>query len=154
MDTGPLFTGIPVLAPGEKRVISWGQFGGLMDHLGRDPVRVTTSFYRKNQSNRTDSPRTTVSFLEVASFETTDASDPPDVRQVRQLERIAASLVTGQRDLRTIAETLRTAAAMLDRAEPHSDDLAPTEESPSELPAVRGAGAKKLARGKAEKHGV
>src|SRR5437899_1057385 len=29
MTSGPLISGIPLLAPGEKRVITWGQFGGL-----------------------------------------------------------------------------------------------------------------------------
>ncbi len=42
MHDGPLMTGIPFLAPKERRVISWGQFGGLADAVGGDPVRVRT----------------------------------------------------------------------------------------------------------------
>ena len=29
LNKGPLFTGIPALGPGSKRIITWGQYGGI-----------------------------------------------------------------------------------------------------------------------------
>jgi hypothetical protein len=41
MTHGPLIDGIPLLAPGESRDITWGQFGGLMKAVGREPIHLT-----------------------------------------------------------------------------------------------------------------
>lgn len=47
MNEGPLITGIPSLGPGSKRVITWGQFGGLHKALGDKPVDITVDFKRE-----------------------------------------------------------------------------------------------------------
>ena len=44
MTSGPLVDGIPALAPGESRRITWGQYGGLREALGATPVKVTSRF--------------------------------------------------------------------------------------------------------------
>lgn len=52
MTKGPLVDGIPGLAPGEKRRISWGQYGGLLKALGDEPVHITSFFKKNNSQNR------------------------------------------------------------------------------------------------------
>jgi hypothetical protein len=34
LKTGPLVTGIPALAPGGRRILTWGQYGGLKKVIG------------------------------------------------------------------------------------------------------------------------
>ncbi len=46
------------------------------------------------------------SLLEVQSFEGTDASEPPDVRQVRELEKMARSFEGVSRSLKGIADVV------------------------------------------------
>lgn len=74
MDDGPLVTGIPFLPPGSKRVITWGQFGGLYGILG-DKAVVITSIYK---SHHFGIPRKIAtkqsSVVEIFSFKGTDAS--------------------------------------------------------------------------------
>ena len=103
MDRGPLITGIPLLAPGDRRVITWGQYGGLSDAIGRSSIAVEASYTRSLGGRRRR--RKTYS-LEVASFESTDASTPPEVSQVRELERIRAMLESGRTHLGTIANVI------------------------------------------------
>ena len=85
MDSGPLIVGIPGLGPGDKRKITWGQYGGLSRGLGKDVVFIKTKFkYRGREMN----PVTNV--LDIRSFEGTDATDPDGARQsAKQLKRIA-----------------------------------------------------------------
>ena len=158
MDQGPLLTGIPLLAPGEKRIISWGQIGGLLDHLGRDSVRVTTTFRRKGWLRRKPSTLTNQSYLEVASFEATDASDPPAVRQVRHLEKIAMSIEHAQRDLRTIADVIRDTHEQSQAEHNASSDDSPLGESTEKVlqaPAVPTVVHERaVTPGQDEKHGV
>ena len=85
MNSGPLIEGIPGLGPGDRRKITWGQYGGLSLGLGQNAVYVTTKFkYRGREMN----PVT--NFLDIKSFEGTDATDPDGSRQsAKELKRIA-----------------------------------------------------------------
>lgn len=75
MEKGPLISGIPFLPPGGKRVLTWGQYGGLMKNLEGKAIMVTANYYSdhfgfpKTIKHKTQCP------LEVYSFEATDASD-------------------------------------------------------------------------------
>ena len=75
MDDGPLISGIPFLPPGGKRVVTWGQYGGLMKNLERKTFVVTAKYnsdhfgFPKKVKHVNQCP------LEVFSFEGTDASD-------------------------------------------------------------------------------
>lgn len=89
MNNGPLIVGIPQMAPGERRIINWGQYGGLRDALGNQPVRVDALF---KGGWRIPWERKTESILEVASFENHDASHSPVLDQVKHLKRIAANI--------------------------------------------------------------
>jgi len=88
MSDGPLFSGIPALAPGDQRVIMWGQYGGIHSWLGDGFVRVWARF-----KDSAGVPSETLSVLEVKSFELTDASgDDPHRRSARALEKIAQTI--------------------------------------------------------------
>jgi hypothetical protein len=89
MTQGPLITGIPLLAPGERRVINWGQYGGLHSALGTESVKVTASYSSKRHFPWDPADHVTESTLDVESFHRTDASRPPDLRQVDALEEIS-----------------------------------------------------------------
>lgn len=75
MTSGPLITGIPALAPGEKRVITWGQYDGLKRFLGDSEVVITVE-YASDAVGVVESKRHKLECpVEVLSFAGTDASD-------------------------------------------------------------------------------
>ena len=76
MNEGPIVTGIPYLAPGARRVINWGQYGGLgEDGTRARPIDVKVSFERCDPIPLVKNRITIVSTVDVASFAATDASD-------------------------------------------------------------------------------
>lgn len=88
MSSGPLIEGIPALAPGETRQITWGQYGGLSKALGDQPIDVISRF--RSQDGGSHSVH---SVLEVRSFAKTSAVDTDGARQAaRELKRIADTL--------------------------------------------------------------
>lgn len=89
MREGPLIAGVPSLAPGEQRVLNWGQYGGLRDALGGRPVEVRARFeggWPIRWSHEVES------VLEVTSFDGTDVSATPARAQINELSRIAQSM--------------------------------------------------------------
>ena len=74
MDDGPLVTGIPFLPPGSKRVITWGQFGGLYRILGDNAVIITSSYKSRHFGIPRKIENKQSSLLEIFSFEGTNAS--------------------------------------------------------------------------------
>jgi hypothetical protein len=85
MTTGPLINGIPALAPGEERRITWGQYGGLKKALGNNNIYVVSRF---KYGDKEMDPVTCV--IEITSFEGTEAIDPDGARQsARELKKIA-----------------------------------------------------------------
>jgi hypothetical protein len=93
MDEGPLITGIPSLGPGSKRVITWGQFGGLHKALGDKPVDVTVHFDRDSSVPFSCKKLSVVCPVDIKSFEHNDASDHNwDKKAANELERIAKAL--------------------------------------------------------------
>lgn len=93
MTAGPLISGIPALGPGARRVITWGQYGGLHAALG-DRVVLVTARYKADVKTPWDREDiVTESFLEVKSLELTDASDHNyDKVAAEQLKTIARAL--------------------------------------------------------------
>jgi hypothetical protein len=91
MDAGPLFSGIPALGPGAKRMMLWGSFLTLHSILGDRTVTVKAEF--ESDPLLGFGPMTdheVVSILEIQSFWDTDAVDPDGARRsAKQLERIA-----------------------------------------------------------------
>lgn len=94
MTEGPLVSGIPLLAPGERRVMNWGQYGGLADALEGDRVQVTSEYESRGPHVWDPSEHSVESVLEVQSFEATNAASSPEHDQVDALEGIEDHLGT------------------------------------------------------------
>lgn len=93
MDNGPLIHGIPALASGEKRIITWGQYGGLYKGLGDDVLDITATYKSYPALRFTPKKHKTTSSIDLKSFEGTDASDHNwDRKAAEQLEQIAKTL--------------------------------------------------------------
>jgi len=82
MRSGPLVTGIPLLPPGGRRVLTWGQYGGLRKALGDDAIWVTAQYRSQHFGKPWPTAHATRCPLEIASFEMTDASDRNYVKQL------------------------------------------------------------------------
>jgi len=76
MVEGPLVHGIPALQPTGKRIIAWGQYGGLSIALGQTPIELTASYHSKPGAKAT---YRTKSLLEVESYLSTDICDEEQV---------------------------------------------------------------------------
>lgn len=87
MTDGPLIEGIPALGPGDSRKITWGQYGGLMNALGNEPVILT---YEYKDGRRKMPSRTAI--LECRSFTNTDAVDSEALRVITELKRVASAV--------------------------------------------------------------
>ena len=101
MIDGALVTGIPYLAPGERRTIAWGQFGGLLDELGPLPVRVETMFeggWPMRYDHRTES------LLEVMSFRNDRMGSEEDLE--KHLKKIATDVGSISSTIKTIGRNL------------------------------------------------
>lgn len=98
LDRGPLYTGIPALGPGAKRIITWGQYGGLHKALGDLPMNVIIKFTGKSLFlGQTEYE--VVCPLDIKSFEFTDDSNNNWGQEIAdQLKVIAKAL-----DRKTVA---------------------------------------------------
>jgi hypothetical protein len=93
MQSGPLINGIPALGPGAKRVITWGQFGGLYKGLGDDAIEIRVRFRGDPAGIFAAKEHEVLCPIDIKSFEGTDASDRNWAKQsASQLERIADAL--------------------------------------------------------------
>lgn len=92
MTEGPIINGIPALAPGSKRVITWGQFGGLKKYLGTEIIRVNVQFRGDGPFGETIEHNVEC-LLDIESFAINDASDHNwDQKLAKAAERIANHL--------------------------------------------------------------
>ncbi len=94
MVRGPLINGIPALGPGAKRIISWGQYAGLSKGIQEDVIEIEVTFESDGRLNFLG-PRKyrNKCFVDVKSFEDTDASDHNwDQKAAEALKRIAGAL--------------------------------------------------------------
>ena len=93
MNDGPLVDGIPSFGRGEKRIITWGQYGGLKRGLGDEVLDVTAVYFSKPPLRIGRQKHKTTSRIDLRSFEGTDASDRNwEKKTAEQLEKIANSL--------------------------------------------------------------
>ncbi|MCG3843322.1 hypothetical protein I3249_11090 [Psychrobacter sp. Ps1] len=74
MSSGPITTGIPYLAPSQKIIITWGQYGGLKKYIGRDNIVVKAQYKRANSKFRFKELDSS-SQIFVEAFYQTDISD-------------------------------------------------------------------------------
>ncbi len=75
MKDGPLINGIPSFGPKEKRITTWGQYGGLKAGLGDEILDVTAVYFSSPPLRFKRQKHQTTSRLDIRSFEGTDASD-------------------------------------------------------------------------------
>jgi hypothetical protein len=93
MQRGPIVHGIAFLHPGERRVITWGQYGGLTKGLEDQPLDVTATYYSSPAFKLVRKKHVTSSTIDIKSFEGTDASDGNwDKKSAEQLQKIAETL--------------------------------------------------------------
>ncbi|MGM0582948.1 MAG: hypothetical protein ACQETL_19885 [Bacteroidota bacterium] len=93
MDHGPIVNGIPCLGPGSKRIITWGQYGGIRKGIGDGYLDITATYYSRPTLAFKRRKHVTVSRLDIKSFENTDVSDHNwDKKIAEQLEKIASSV--------------------------------------------------------------
>ena len=82
MTKGPLVRGIPFLPPGGKRIVTWGQYGGLRKALGDRAISVTVEYWGRHFGVPWPRRLKTSCLLEVFSFEANDASDRNFPKQI------------------------------------------------------------------------
>ena len=87
MEDGPLILGIPALGPGEERKQDWGQYGGLINCIGEEPITVT-SYFKKNGKLLP----AVKSYLDVKSFDRTNASESPNSKMAKNIEKISKDI--------------------------------------------------------------
>ncbi len=93
MRGGPLINGIPSFSPGEKRVITWGQYAGLNKGLDDKPINITAIYHSYPPLKIFRQRHKTTSSIDIRSFEGTDASDSNwPKKTANQLEVIAKRL--------------------------------------------------------------
>ena len=93
MMDGPLINGIPSFGPGERRIITWGQYGGLKAGLGDEVLDISAVYFSSPPLNIKKQKHQTTSRVDIRSFEGTDASDRNwEKKQAEQLEKIAKAL--------------------------------------------------------------
>jgi hypothetical protein len=85
--SGPLVTGIPNLGPGEKRMLNWGQFGGLKKAYGGQGLTIECSFHHGDILLPT-----VICKVDIESFEGTVANEGTLIRGVKALESIARNI--------------------------------------------------------------
>lgn len=105
MTDGPLINGIPSFGAGEKRVITWGQYGGLKKGLNDEAIDITAIYFSKPPLRIRQQQHKTTSRIDLRSFEGTDASERNWGRKsAEQLEKIVKTLSQltdgGQRSLK------------------------------------------------------
>jgi len=93
MSDGPFVTGIPSFGPGDKRIITWGQYGGLKKGLEDDVLEINAIYFSKPPLSIRRQRHKTLSSIDLRSFGGTDASDQNwDKQMAKHLENIANTL--------------------------------------------------------------
>lgn len=96
MQSGPISSGIPFLAPGQRLSISWGQYGGLYKYLGDEPIRIDTFCYRTHSNGLFSKRLQTSSTLDIRMFQTSESAEhgygPNLVKELKTLNTTLASI--------------------------------------------------------------
>lgn len=87
MKYGPFILGIPALGPGEERKVDWGQYGGLLKNIGEQQI-TATSYFKKNGKKM----KPIISYLDVKSFEGTNASETPVAKVAKHIEELSKEI--------------------------------------------------------------
>lgn len=115
MQSGPIASGIPFLAPGQRLSISWGQYGGLHKYLGDEPIRIDAFCYRAHSNGLFSRKLRSSSTLDIKMFKTSESTEHgygPNL--VKELKILNSTLKSVDRQLKK---------PLLDSASPDPDDL-------------------------------
>ncbi|QPO22012.1 hypothetical protein HXW90_21925 [Pseudomonas sp. Y39-6] len=100
MQSGPIASGIPFLAPGQRLSISWGQYGGLHKYLGNEPIRIDVFCYRAHSNGLFSKKLRSSSTLDIRMFQTSESTEHgygPNL--VKELKALNATLKSIDRHL-------------------------------------------------------
>lgn len=93
MTEGPLIYGISFLGPGDKRIITWGQYAGLCKGLNDDPLDITANYRSQPPLRFMSQQHGTTSRIDIKTFKGTDGSDLNwDKKTAEHLKDISLSL--------------------------------------------------------------
>lgn len=101
MSSGPIVSGIPFLAPNQKIVLTWGQYGGLKKYIGGESIVVTAYYGRANAKfwlNKLSSS----SKLSVEAFYQSDISDS------NWDKKISETLIKTNEQLKSIDKAIKS----------------------------------------------
>lgn len=96
MLSGPIANGIPFLAPGQRLLISWGQYGGLYKYLGDNPIRIDIFCYRTQYKGLFSKKLHSSSVLDIRMFQTSESAEhgygPNLVKEFKSLNTLLKSI--------------------------------------------------------------
>ena len=93
MVNGPVINGIPYIAPDQRFIITWGQYGGLNKYFGSSYIDVNIEFERTNAILRSNKFKKTTSRLDIRAWEYTYSSDHNwDKKAVEELQVLNKSI--------------------------------------------------------------
>jgi len=123
MDEGPLVHGIPFLPPGGKRVITWGQYGGIYKGLRGKTIDVQILYRSKRRVLPGYRAHESACPLEILSFEATDVSDRNwDKKIAGNLEALKKSIESESRNwMRKLDDVSKDRTANQDSDPPSGD---------------------------------
>jgi len=98
---GPLVDGIPALGPNDSRQITWGQYGGLSQAIGPEPIRLEYTYTYQGRKYEGGTQ------LEVESYLGTDAAEPPALVAAKGIKEIEKGVDRIASSLRSIVEKYR-----------------------------------------------
>lgn len=85
---GPFVEGISYLPPKGKRVLYWGQLGGILDSLGGKPAQVVVQYNNAAKVKQ----KSTISILDVKDFEGVTANETLVTQSVKHLKEISKNI--------------------------------------------------------------
>ncbi|MDD4702165.1 MAG: hypothetical protein PHI96_08090 [Desulfovibrio sp.] len=88
--SGPFITGIPYLPPRGKRIIDWGQYGGILKSLQEQQAEVTTIF--SNAYGDKEPPAKSI--LDIKDFKTNAAASSLEYRKTDAIEKTSKTIGT------------------------------------------------------------
>ena len=114
MTSGPIISGIPFLAPGQRIAIIWGQYGGLYKHIGDLPISVTAQCYRGGPRRWFKKKLLSASILDVQMFVTSESAESgygPNI--VKELKAVNVTLKNMESRLSDLSSDSAAIAALV-----------------------------------------
>ncbi len=117
-DIGPFASGIPSLGPGSKRILTWGQHGGLDAAIGDGTIDITARYRSKPPMSFGWKTHATTSRIDIKSFEQSETADLNWDRKTSEHLEIIRKILTELAG--AYPNALRV--EIVDRGEPNNSD--------------------------------